>query len=143
MPHRSHTPRTRHLRPITALLTAAADTLGACSTNTTDTDTETVAESTNAKALKSGETARYGGYRATDVRTANLSLAYLVGDGVGQRRGSSRFTTAGAPTGDATATAAEHTTGGQVRRGGRRLNHLGFGTTTQWARSCRSSLWNG
>jgi hypothetical protein len=46
MPHRSHTPRTRHLRPITALLTAAAVTLGACSTNTTETETET--ESTEA-----------------------------------------------------------------------------------------------
>jgi hypothetical protein len=41
------------------------------------------AESSNAKAIKSGESARYGGYRATDGRNANLSVTYVVADSEG------------------------------------------------------------
>jgi hypothetical protein len=44
---------------------------------------DTAAESTNAQAITSGETARYGGYRATDGRNANLSVTYKVADSAG------------------------------------------------------------
>jgi hypothetical protein len=41
------------------------------------------AESANASLLKGGEIARYGGYRATDDRTSNVSVTYVVGDAAG------------------------------------------------------------
>lgn len=41
------------------------------------------AESNNAKSLKGGETARYGGYRATDGRNTVLTVTYEVADANG------------------------------------------------------------